>query len=88
MMYWYGHDMGGGWGYAAMAVGAVLFLALLAVGLVMLVRFASGDQASRYPSQPESLSAQQVLGMRFARGEIDEKEYREKLAILRDHSAV
>ena len=88
MMYWYGHDMGGGWGYAAMAVGAVLFVALLAVGLVMLVRLVGGDQPSRYAPPSESFSAQQVLGMRFARGEIDEKEYREKLAILRDHSAV
>lgn len=27
MMFWYGHDMGG-WGYASMAIGMVLFWTL------------------------------------------------------------
>ena len=86
MMFWYDHDLGG-WGYAGMAIGMVLFWALVIGGIFALVRYASGDQRSGYttPSEP---GAQQLLAMRFARGEINEAEYREKLAVLRDHAGI
>ena len=45
MMFWFDHDMSG-WGYAGMAVGMVLFWALVIAGIVALVRFTAG------PSQP------------------------------------
>jgi putative membrane protein len=54
--------------------------------VVTLVRLATGDQRSRYAPPSEQPDAQQLLGIRFARGEIDDKEYREKLAVLRDHA--
>jgi putative membrane protein len=87
MMLWYGHDVSG-WGYAGMAVGMVVFWGLVAAGIVVLVQFASRDRMTREVPPSEHSAAQQVLAMRFARGEIDEKEYRDKLATLRDHSAV
>jgi putative membrane protein len=31
-------------------------------------------------------SPEQILAARFARGEISETEYRDRLAVLRDHS--
>ncbi len=85
MMFWYDHGMTG-WGYAGMAIGMVLFWALVIGGLVALIRFADGGQGSRYPLPPEQPDALHVLSLRFARGEIDEAEYREKLAVLRDHA--
>lgn len=87
MMFWYGHDIGG-WGYAGMAIGMVLFWALIVGGIVVLVRFAGGDQVTRYTMPPEQPDPQHLLAVRFARGEINETEYREKLALLRDHAGM
>jgi putative membrane protein len=87
MMLWYDHDMSG-WGYAGMAIGMVLFWVLVIGGIVALIRYASGDRAGRYAMPPEQPDAQQLLAIRFARGEIDEAEYREKLAVLRDHAGL
>lgn len=87
MMFWYDHDMSG-WGYAGMAIGMVLFWALVIGGIFALVRFASGDQSSRYTPPSEQPNPQQLLAIRFARGEINEAEYREKLAVLREHAGI
>jgi len=84
MMFWYDHDMGW-WGYAGMGIGMVLFWALLIIGIIALARFVVGDQPLR-TSSAESASAEQVLAARFARGEISETEYRDRLAVLRDHA--
>jgi len=84
MMFWYDHDMGW-WGYAGMGIGMVLFWALLIVGIIALVRFVAGDQPSR-TSPAESVSAEQILAARFARGEIGETEYRDRISVLSDHA--
>ncbi len=84
MMFWYGHNMGG-WGYAGMAIGMFLFWALVLGGIVALIRVAGGDQRNRIaaPTEPD---ARQVLAVRFAQGDITEGEYRDKLAVLREHA--
>jgi putative membrane protein len=84
VMFWYDHNMGW-WGYAGMGIGMVLFWALLIVGIVALVRYAATDrQTPPYPTPPPT--PEQVLADRFARGEISETEYRDRLAVLRDHT--
>ena len=70
----------GWWGYAGMGIGMVLFWALLVAGIIALVMFVSGVRATA-PSPP---SPEQILAARFARGEISETEYRDRLAVLRD----
>ncbi len=81
MMFWYDHNMGW-WGYAGMAIGMTLFWALLIVGIVVLIRFSVGD---RQPSSSRPTpSPEQVLADRFARGEISETEYRDRLAVLQN----
>ena len=76
---WFDHNMGW-WGYAGMGAGMVLFWALVVAGIVALVVFVSGDrQKQQSPPSPE-----QILAARFARGEISETEYRDRLAVLRD----
>jgi putative membrane protein len=82
-MFCYDDNMGW-WGYAGMGVGMVLFWALLIVGIVALVRFTTADRQSRSITAPPS--PQQVLADRFARGEITETEYRDRLAVVRDHA--
>lgn len=87
MMFWYDHGMSG-WGYAGMAIGMVLFWALVIGGIVALIRFAGSNQGNRYTMPPEQPDPQHLLALRFARGEINETEYREKLAVLRDHAGM
>ncbi|MET9487337.1 SHOCT domain-containing protein [Nocardia sp. NPDC006630] len=83
-MFWYNHDMGG-WGYAGMGLGMLLFWGLLIVGTVFLIRMTADgyrDVATRQVLMP----AEEVLAQRFARGDIDEKEYADRVATLRAHS--
>jgi putative membrane protein len=84
MMFWYDHDMGW-WGYAGMGIGMVLFWALLIAGIVALVMFVTGDRSARQAPPSAPASAEQILAARFARGEISETEYRDRIAVLRDH---
>jgi putative membrane protein len=81
-MFWYDHNMGW-WGYTGMGIGMVLFWALLIVGIVALIRLSSPDE-NRDVSPPSSPG--QILAERFAHGEISETEYRDKVAVLRDHA--
>lgn len=62
----------------------VLFWGAVIAGIVALVRhFGRGDQQPpARPSRPAP--PEQPLAERFARGEIDEEEYRRRLAALRD----
>ena len=84
MMYWYDHNMGW-WGWAGMGIGMVLFWALLIAGIVALVVYTKGDRQVRQDTTPPA-SPEQVLAARFARGEINETEYRDRLAVLREHT--
>jgi putative membrane protein len=70
-----GDHMDGGWWWV-MGIGWLVFLGLIAAVAIVLVRhFGSSAGTSR--------SALQVLDERFARGEIDEDEYRARLDALR-----
>jgi putative membrane protein len=77
-MWWYGNHMSG-WGYAFMTITMVLIWGLIILGVIALLRYlARGD---RPPTS--RLTAEQVLAERFARGEIDEQEYQQRLDVLR-----
>jgi putative membrane protein len=87
MMFWYDHNMGW-WGWAGMGIGMVLFWALLIAGIVVLFAYISGDRQDRQirPDTTPKASPEQVLAARFAHGEINETEYRDRLAVLREHA--
>ncbi|MEC3957930.1 SHOCT domain-containing protein [Nocardia sp. CDC153] len=78
MMYWYGHDMSG-WGYAWMSIGMLIFWVLVIGAIVIGIRFAIGER----PSYPQLPTPEELLAQRFARGEIDDKEYTDRLTALR-----
>jgi len=80
-MMW-GNGMGG-WGMALMTMSNLLFLGLILVGVVFVVR-ASGYGKPATPSGPTVRlpTPQQLLSERFARGEIDEEEYSQRLRVL------
>ena len=85
MMFWSDHDMSG-WGYAGMAIGMVLFWVLIIVAIVALIRFSTGGTQTRVitaPAPHHRETPEQLLAARFARGEIDEAEYQQRLAVLR-----
>lgn len=79
MMWDYGNHMSG-WGWAVMTVGSLLLWVLIVVGIVALVRYL-GRERDRYGSTAPT--AEELLAQRFARGEIDEAEYRHGLEVLR-----
>lgn len=83
MGYWHGDASP--WGYAVMVVVMVLFWgSLIALGIA---GFRSLERSDR---DGESPPAEDVLADRFARGEIDEEDYRHRLEVLRnsgDHSS-
>ena len=81
-MGWYGGDHMSGWGWFGMIAGSVLLVALVVAAIVVLAR--AGQRSSRTAVVPSSSSAEDLLAERFARGEIDEDEYRTRLATLTD----
>ena len=84
MLCWYGRH-GGGWAWLAMSVSIFLFLALLFVIALLIVRALgrSGPSQGEPPGNRSGPGPEQILAERYARGEIDEEEYRRRLATLR-----
>jgi putative membrane protein len=81
----------GGW-----ALGSLVFWALVAVAIIVLVRLLSRGQRPQppfpgFPGGPpppgpprgHTASAAQILAERFARGEINEDEFHQRMAALR-----
>ena len=89
-----GWDGGWGWGgWLALSLGMLAFWGLLAFGVVALVRTLRREDRDR-PAEPvapvalpapRGSSAQEVLDGRFARGEIDADEYRQRRGLLSKH---
>ena len=84
LMMW-GYGAGWGWGaWLTMGVGMILFWGLVIGGGIALVRYLAGTRY-HYPSSGASgrTAAEQILAERFARGDIDEDEYRQRRELLR-----
>jgi putative membrane protein len=85
MMMWYG---GNGWGWGGwilMTVVMVVFWALVITAVVLAIRYltsprGTGATPAARPSSPEDLLAE-----RYARGEINDDEYQQRLTVLRQH---
>jgi putative membrane protein len=76
---WYGGMGAGGW--VVMGVVAIVFWGLLVVAGIALWRAA--DQRGPRGHEAPGTSPEQLLDERFARGEIDESEYRARADVLR-----
>jgi len=77
----YGSYGMGLWGTLVMLVGGLLLVGLIVVGVLLLAHYLKGsDQPSE--SAGAMQSARQVLSQRYARGEIDENEYTQRLNVL------
>ncbi|MGW0885471.1 SHOCT domain-containing protein [Streptomyces sp. NPDC002671] len=84
MMFWYDHDVGG-WGWFVMSAGMILFWAVLITFGVLLFRALARPDSTGTPAvpPPSGSAPEQLLAERFARGEIDEDEYKRRMAVLR-----
>lgn len=80
MMYFGGHMSG--WGWTGAMVGMVFFWGLLIVLAVAAYRALTGRGAQTPGPGTSTADPRRILAERFARGEIDEDEYRGRLAAL------
>ncbi|SMP00040.1 putative membrane protein [Geodermatophilus aquaeductus] len=78
-MGWYVGDHMSGWGWVAMTVSSLLFIAFLVLGGMLLIRYARQQEQPAAQRSPE-----QILAERYTRGELTEEQYRQQLATLRD----
>jgi len=85
MMMWYGSN-GWGWGgWILMTVVMVLFWAAVITAVVLAIRYVASPRGTAAgPPSSWQPRAQDLLSERFARGEIDDDEYRQRLALLRE----
>lgn len=78
---WYHmHDYGWGMGIG-MGLGWLVLLALI-VGLVVLVTRGGSWPGPQAPAEDHRKEALSILASRYARGEIDSKEYEERKRLL------
>ena len=81
MMYW---NVGWGWGaWIAMGFMMLLFWGVIAAVVFLLVRPPGRREERPAPKPPSEDEATRILDQRFARGEIDEQEYRARRDLLR-----
>ncbi|MFL6139026.1 MAG: SHOCT domain-containing protein [Frankiaceae bacterium] len=88
MLWWWGHGLG--WGiWFGMSVLSLLFWVAVVWLVVTLIRNSSrtGGAPPAPPAPPAGRRAEDVLAERFARGEIDEAEYHDRLRVLRETAA-
>jgi putative membrane protein len=78
---------GWGWGgWVLMCVVMVLFWVAVITAIVLAVRYLVGSGgASGGPPRPEPPRPEDVLAGRYARGEIDDGEYRRRITLLHEH---
>lgn len=85
MMFWDGSGLGG-WGVVLMTVSMVLFWALVIAAVVALIRLAGRDDRGTVDHRAWVPDPEEVLAQRYARGEIDQQDYHERLDVLRGRS--
>lgn len=75
-MMW-GYD-GFGFGWGGMGIGMLLFWALIIAVVVALVRGLGGARSVASEPRPRERTALDILGERYARGDIDKNEFEQK----------
>jgi putative membrane protein len=87
-MLWYDHGMSG-WGWALMTISMVVFWALvIGLGVLLFRALSRGPERAGSIDSPSAstsrdhLPPEQLLAERYARGEIDDEEYRRRIETL------
>lgn len=85
------HHGYGGWGWGSWVLSAVVmivFFALAITAIVAVVRYLGGPGHHHGPAAQGPLPGRRpedLLAERFARGEIDDEEYRRRMVVLGEH---
>lgn len=79
---WYGPGNGGHW--LMMGILQFVFWLIVVVAIIALVRSRRAD-ANHDVHGARTYGAERLLAERFARGEIDEAEFKHRLDVLRSH---
>ena len=75
-----GYGGGWGWGWIVTAVVLSVLFALVITAIVLAVRYLTGPGRHGNARSPQQTrGAEDMLAERFARGEIDEDEYRRRM---------
>ncbi len=77
-----GWGYGSGWGYLMMGFSMIAFWVLVAAVIVLSVRAIGRPRGPVQSSPAPKNEAEHILAERYARGEIDDAEYRQRLAVL------
>ncbi|WP_245853556.1 SHOCT domain-containing protein [Maliponia aquimaris] len=75
---WVGHMWGGGFGFMGGLTMVIFWGAVIALIVFVVLRLRDA------PTQPRETKALDALQLRFAKGEIDEEEYRRLKATLEE----
>ena len=79
------HMWDGGWhGWFFGPVMMIVFIAVVALVIALLVRWLGGIGHTGTPHGPPGKTPLDILKERFARGEIDKEEFEERRRVLRD----
>lgn len=79
----YNHMGGGAW--ALMIILMIIFWVVVIVGIVAFIRRSPSNSPAHSASSSSMDTPEQILRARFARGEIDDAEFRTRMAALKDH---
>lgn len=87
MWNWGNSGWGWGWGWGMWLTMMILMLAFLAVVVwaVVMVTRSWTSRPPYYDHVEHATDPKRILGERFARGEIDEEEYRKRKDILQEN---
>lgn len=87
--YGWGHGWNGGWGWGGVVMSVLMVVLVIAVvvAIIFAVRYLAGSATLHHHggAGPEGMRAEDRLADRFARGEIDGDEFRQRMALLREH---
>ncbi|MCX2933978.1 SHOCT domain-containing protein [Mycobacterium sp. CVI_P3] len=83
---WNGYGNGVGWfGWVITAIVLTLVFAAVITAIVVAIRYLTGGGQHNSGHQPRTRTAEDLLADRFARGEIDEDDYRRRMTALSEH---
>lgn len=80
---WHGGSGGGAWAITAMVL--VVFFALVITAVIVAARYLSDGGHNPPHRVAPGRAPEHLLAERYARGEIDDEEFRRRMAILREH---
>jgi putative membrane protein len=82
---WMWNGGGWGWGWIVTAVALIALFALVITAIVVAAHYLTGPTRHGGLGGPQQTrGAEDTLAVRFARGEIDEDEYRRRMTALRE----